>query len=505
MPDYLSRYPVDDAEEDPDDIILTSSKSTQTHDELNSEFLSIVAAVQTRSATRQSASNNPSTKITPLQTTEKTMSLDTTNYAPHRLNGDPEVLSRENYIIPFTLEQLKEAQHDDLQLQDIMRNIKNHKKYLVQNDILMRRTFPPVPYVPQGGYRSSILKIYHDTSANGAHFGRDRTIEKIKKRYFWPSMNKDIANYVQSCIPCAQFNPRRQKPPGALKPIKPPDGVWQLLTMDFHGPISPTSKRGNKYIISLTDVLSKFVVARAVRDCSAQTAARFLKEDIITKYGTPRCILTDNGSHFTAKMMDELFQQIGVTHLYSTPYHPQTNGQIERYNSTMDAKIAALSNEQKTDWDDQLPFVTFNYNTALHATTKQIPFEMMYGRSPILPFDHQDPTVSLTQDPEHCNKLNKYLSSLTEQAKQNISKSQQQYKQRYDANRSNPKYNIGDLILVKTLNPRHKFDIRHEGPFKIVQQLGPKTFIIEHVKKTTLQRQVTVDAIIPLFQRTPLP
>ncbi|CAF4694884.1 unnamed protein product, partial [Didymodactylos carnosus] len=98
-------------------------------------------------------------------------------------------------------------------------------------------------------------------------------------------------------------------------------------------------------------------------------------------------------------MMDELFQQIGVTHLYSTPYHPQTNGQIERYNSTMDAKIAALSNEQKTDWDDQLPFVTFNYNTALHATTKQIPFEMMYGRSPILPFDHQDPTVSLTQDP----------------------------------------------------------------------------------------------------------
>ncbi|CAF1356845.1 unnamed protein product [Didymodactylos carnosus] len=101
-------------------------------------------------------------------------------------------------------------------------------------------------------------------------------------------------------------------------------------------------------------------------------------------------------------MMDELFQQIGVTHLYSTPYHPQTNGQIERYNSTMDAKIAALSNEQKTDWDDQFPFVTFNYNTALHATTKQIPFEMMYGRSPVLPSDHQDPTVSLNVDlPEY--------------------------------------------------------------------------------------------------------
>ncbi|CAF1211858.1 unnamed protein product [Didymodactylos carnosus] len=83
MPDYLSRYPVDDAEEDRDDVIPTSSNSTQTYDELNPEVSSIVAAVQTRSATRQSASHNPSTKITSLQTTEKTMSLDSTNYWPH--------------------------------------------------------------------------------------------------------------------------------------------------------------------------------------------------------------------------------------------------------------------------------------------------------------------------------------------------------------------------------------------------------------------------------------
>ncbi|CAF4427326.1 unnamed protein product, partial [Didymodactylos carnosus] len=277
---------------------------------------------------------------------------------------DPDV--KTNYIIPFSLEQLKEAQHDDLQLQDIMRT-------------------------------------------NGVHFGRDRTIEKIKKRYFWPSMNKDIANYVQSC------NPRRHKLPGALKPIKPPDGVWQLLTMDFHGPISPTSKRGNKYIILLTDVLSKFVVARAIRDCSAQTAARFLKEDIITKHGTPRCILTDNGSHFTAKMMDELFQQIGVTHLYSTPYHSQTNGQIERYNSTMDAKIAALLNEQKTDWDDQLPFVTFNYNTALHATTKQIAFEMILIQELFTIILAADKAIHTWGDIEELNKFVKYQLFTAEQ------------------------------------------------------------------------------------------
>ncbi|CAF4564905.1 unnamed protein product [Rotaria socialis] len=130
--------------------------------------------------------------------------------------------------------------------------------------------------------------------------------------------------------------------------------------------------------------------------------------------------------------MDELIKQIGTTHLYSTPYHPQTNGQVERYNSTMDAKIAALSNLRKTDWDDQLPFVTFNYNTSIHSSTKQIPLEMMYGRSPVLPFDHQDTHVTLSYDPEHSKKLNQFLLKLNEQAKINIIKNQERYKQRYD-------------------------------------------------------------------------
>ena len=271
--------------------------------------------------------------------------------------------------------------------------------------------------------------------------------------------------------------------------------------MDFHGPIAPTTNRGNRYIIAITDVLSKFVITRAVRDCTSETAARFVKEDVICKYGTPRCILTDNGTHFTSAMMNSLLKELGVTHLYSTPYHPQTNGQIERYNSTMDAKIAILSNEQKTDWDEQLPLVTFNYNTTIHATTKQIPFEMLFGRLPVLPFDHQDEMVSLEQDAEHVDKLNKYVSTLTEQAKQNIIKNQQQYKNRYDQHRSNPSYNSGDLVLVKTITRRQKFDARHEGPFRIIQRLTDKTYVVQHIKKPTMMKQITVDSIVPLFER----
>ena len=271
--------------------------------------------------------------------------------------------------------------------------------------------------------------------------------------------------------------------------------------MDFHGPISPTTKCGNKYIIAITDVLSKFVITKAVRDCTAATAAHFLVEEVILKYGTPKSILTDNGTHFTASMMTELFKQIGVTHLYSTPYHPMTNGQVERYNATMDSKIAALSNEKRTNWDEQLQFVAFNYNTSIHTTTGQIPFEMIFGRSPVLPFDHQQPVVTLAEDTKHVDKLKQYLIELTSVARHNIERQQHVYRERYNQNRRNPTYRLNDLVLVKATSRRSKFDIRYEGPFRIVQQLGTKTFIVKHVKKQTLVRQVTIDVLIALSER----
>ncbi|CAF1415622.1 unnamed protein product [Rotaria sordida] len=492
MPDYLSRSPVDDAEEDPDEVSLLISKSTQTDFSDIKNHSSIVAAVQTRAMKlRNQTLNDPNdgTKLAPDSLTSSSSNQTLNNSM------------KENRIISFSIEELIQAQQNDNYAKNILNNIKKYKNYMIKDNLLMRRSKPSVPYVPQGDFRKTILQIYHDTAANGAHFGRDKTIYKIKQRYFWPSMYKDIDNYVKSCILCAQHNPSRKKPPGKLRPIKPPEGVWQLVAMDFHGPINPTSRRGNKYIICLTDILSKFVVTKAVRDNTAQTAVKFLKEDVISKFGTPRCILTDNGTHFTSTIMNELIKKIGSTHLYSTPYHPQSNGQVERYNSTMDAKIAALSNIQKTDWDDQLPFVTFNYNTSIHSSTKQIPFEMMYGRAPILPFDYQGDTVTIQYDDEHVKKLQQFLSKLNEQAKFNIIKNQERYKQRYDINRSDPSYQIGDLVLVKTLNIRHKFDIRYEGPFRIIQIITPKTFIVQHVKKPTLYRQVTTDVLLPIFER----
>ena len=376
MADYLSRSPVEMAEEDIDERTYYESKSTQT-DTLSaslytkSSFLKIATAI-TRAQARLQRQVVPtsSTTLTDIKRNELIPNGKEANWKEPIAKKSDE---NPNKIIPFDMDDLRKCQDDDTMVQEIKKSIKNQKHYTIEDGILFRKQQPPlrsVPFVPVGRIRADVLKIYHDTPSNGAHFGRDKTTRKIQERYYWPTMIDDIRNHLNSCLPCAQNNHHRQKPPGKLKPIPPPDGIWKLLSMDFHGPIIPTSTRGNKYIISLTDVLSKFVITKAVRDCTATTAVKFLINDVILKYGTPTCILTDNGTHFTAQLMNNLFQQLGVTHLYSTVYHPQTNGQIERFNATMDGKIAALCNERRTNWDEMLRFVTFNYNTSLHATNQ---------------------------------------------------------------------------------------------------------------------------------------
>jgi transposase InsO family protein len=480
MSDYLSRSPVGAASDTNEDIIDSITPT--------------IAAVTTRSRARQETTKNITT-VNP--------SSSSTN-APNSLSPP----NSDNFRIDFTgdLDVLRSAQLADANLKYIIDHIAEPRfqhHYSLDNGLLMflNAHSKPVPCVPVGKIRRDIITIYHDTPGNGAHFGRDKTIRKIRDRYYWHSMNADITNHIRSCLRCIENNPIRRRPPGHLQPIPPPEGTWQLLALDFHGPIQPTSRRGNHYIISLTDLFSKYVITRAVRDCTASTAARFLQEDVICKFGTPKCLLTDNGTHFTASMIEQLLKRFGILHLYSTPYHPQSNGQIERFNSTMDAKIAALSNQSRSDWDDQLSFVTFNYNTSVHSTTQIIPFELMFGRPPVLPCDPQQPMVSFPSHSAYLTESRQHLVSLTTRARNQATVAQNSSKSRYDQHRSKPSYNINDLVLLRNIHRRRQLDVRYEGPYRILHRLRDKTYVVEHIHLPRCIRQVTVDSMIPLLDR----
>ncbi|CAF5045394.1 unnamed protein product, partial [Rotaria magnacalcarata] len=215
--DYLSRSPIDNGSNDEDDYIPTKSASTQTDDYMKTK---IVAPVITRNYAKQQVAERSDLhsvdRTCEMDIQKRNVGMDVVQSCGTQYNQfhTPVVTNEMQQIIPFTWEQLKEAQHQDEEITNIITNIRNHKKYFIKDNMLMKKMSPPVPVIPKGRIRSDIIKIYHDTPANGAHFGRDRTINKIQQRYFWPGMISDIRNFIKSCLLCSQNNPLRRKPPG---------------------------------------------------------------------------------------------------------------------------------------------------------------------------------------------------------------------------------------------------------------------------------------------------
>ncbi|CAF4556130.1 unnamed protein product, partial [Rotaria magnacalcarata] len=171
-------------------------------------------------------------------------------------------------------------------------------------------------------------------------------------------MKQSIIQYIQSCLLCQQYNISRTKKPGRLQPIPPPEGPFQLIGIDYCGPFKPTP-RGNQYVLCLTDYFTRWVVAVAVPDCSAKTTAEALFNAFICKYGVPAVIRSDQGTHFHNQLMNAMSKLIGYDHTYSTTYHPQSNGMIERFNATFVPQIAKLQDKEHNNWDEFLSPVVF--------------------------------------------------------------------------------------------------------------------------------------------------
>src|SRR5688572_8830932 len=123
-----------------------------------------------------------------------------------------------------------------------------------------------------------------------------------------------------------------------------------------------------------------------MKDAIAENVAKFIYEGIICRHGCPKVIISDRGTHFKNKIIGELCKKFEIKHRLSSPYHPQTNGLVERFNRTLCEALAKVSNEEN-QWDEYLEQVLFAYRTTKHTTTKKTPFFMTYSREAILPID----------------------------------------------------------------------------------------------------------------------
>ena len=232
-----------------------------------------------------------------------------------------------------------------------------------------------------------VLEDCHDNICAG-HSGRTKTWERVRERFYWPGMYKDVKDYVSKCHTCMQYKGERQFNIGTRQrmPIDDLIGPFDFIVADAIGPL-PTTKSKNKYIITITDYFSRWAEAIPVADLKSSTWLRVVQNEIFYRHGIARRLLTDQGGNFISILANCFYDLIGVKKLTSTAYHPETQGLDERFNGTLIRILKMYINQYQNDWDIKLPAVLFSYRTAYHESLGDTPFYILYGRDARMPSD----------------------------------------------------------------------------------------------------------------------
>ena len=327
---------------------------------------------------------------------------------------------------------------------------KNSTQYFVKNHTLYRRNKKGnLRVVLQDQVEPILFHIHRDVT--GAHLGIDAVFEKVKERYYWPQMFEDVRNYVRTCDVCQRRGPPERKEP--LVPLAVKEPFYQI-GIDVKGPLSRTSN-GNRYIIVAMDYFTKWPEARAVENMKADTIAKFIFEEIICRHGVPQIMLSDRGTSFVNKVIDKLCEDFQLKHRLTSPYRPQTNGMVERFNRTLGESIAKLAQDGEKEWDQYVDATLFAYRTKTHKTTGYSPFYLIYGRQATLPVELKIPSGRTENDNVEdvlMERLYQIIETLEEDRQEVLSRvqrEQQKQKSRHDQKGLSEKLKIGDKVLVE--------------------------------------------------------
>jgi hypothetical protein len=198
------------------------------------------------------------------------------------------------------------------------------------------------------------------------------------------------------------------------------------------------------------DYLTKWPEARAVPRATAEETTKFIYEEIICHHGCPQKILTDRETYFKNQLVENLMKKFEIQYLMSTPYHPQTNGLVERFNRILCEALAKLS-KQKDDWNQYIAPTLFAYQTAKQLTTKITPFMLTYRREAHLSMDPLTENGEQGSDImyDRLETIMDRLPEICETTRQQIQIQQQKQKDQYDQNlRREVKFQIGDKVLM---------------------------------------------------------
>ncbi|UYV72850.1 hypothetical protein LAZ67_10000987, partial [Cordylochernes scorpioides] len=383
------------------------------------------------------------------------------------------------------------------------------ERFQMKNGLLYKRNFDPLGrrlllVIPKC-MRPDILKEFHDVPTAG-HLGFARTYDRIRKRYFWPGLYNSVRRYVAHCKECQRKKGENKLPAGKLIPIQPPSFPFQKIGMDLLGRF-PLSDKGNRWIIVCTDYLTKYAIAKALPSGTAAEIATFILEEVILKHGAPREIITDRGRAFMSQMVKEVTTRCKISHLFTTAYHPQTNGLTERLNKTLGDMLSMYVDAEQGDWDSVLPYVIFAYNTAQQGSTRFSPFFLVHGREVETLLDVLLPYEDETSDHDFGGQMVTKAEEARQLARIHILRAQENNKYHYDQVHRSVEYRVGDLVWVFT--PVRKTGLsekllkKYFGPYKITRKVSEVNYEVEALEQSSRRRRRSQKDVVHVLRMKP--
>lgn len=352
-----------------------------------------------------------------------------------------------------------------------------------ESGVLYRKTANRKQLVLPEKHKSTVLKELHDEMG---HQGVNRTTSLIRDRFYWPYMQREIEDYVARRCVCLKHKKPSHETRAPLTSIVTTQ-PFELVSVDFLH--LDKCKGGYEYILVIIDHFTRFAQAYATTSKSGKTVADKIFNDYALKFGFPTRIHHDQGGEFENQLFTQLKKYCGVAGSRTTPYHPQGNGQVERFNRTLLQMLKTLTERQKTHWKDSLNKLMYAYNCTRSEVTGFSPFYLLYGRSPRLPVDM---LFNLTLEQGNCNHSNymeKWKQGMEEAyeiTRENAHKAAVRSKRHYDSKVKSSVLQPGDRVLIRNMTPRG-------GPGKLRS----------HWEDTihTVVRQVSKD--IPVYELRP--
>jgi len=345
--------------------------------------------------------------------------------------------------------------------------------------------------------RQKIIQEAHDSLYSG-HFGTAKTAHRLLKQFYWPEIRKDVEDYCRSCILCQRNKPANRKPIGLLQPMELPFYPWKYVSIDYITNL-PKTVDGYDCIMVVVDQLTKraHFIPTTTTATADQTAHLFFN-NVWKHHGLPIAIISDRDSKFTSGFWKTLWLLLGSKLKMSTAYSPQTDGQTERLNRTLEEFVRAYIDPQIGNWSQLLAPAEYAYNSAYHESIKMSPFLADCGQEP------NDPLYMFTAAATKYSKGNKIINSLEDflqehsklydRARSSLDMAQQYRKKYYDANHRDEEFKPGDEVFMssqreydskmlswgsKSPEMAKKFEPKFLGPFTISRKISKNAYELQ--------------------------